>query len=280
MKWNSIGNSMRSLLLGAAVIVITACASSSQLVAAEQNTGTLQRVVASGELVVGMAGNMPPLNMTTKDGRVIGMEVDMAEMMADAMGVKANIKTMPFGELLAALDAGKVDMVMSGMTITPKRNLNYAFAGPYLISGKCLLSKKETIAGAKDTAEINSPDTRLAALAGSTSQEMVEMGAPEATLTTVQDYDAGVKMVLDGSVDALVADYPLCAVSLLRYPDQGLVSAFSLLSYEPLGIALPANDPLMVNWMENFINSMEGSGIIELLKLRWLEDASWVDQLK
>jgi ABC-type amino acid transport substrate-binding protein len=227
-----------------------------------------------------MAGDMAPLNMTTKDGKVIGLEVDMAEAMAESMGVKLNVKTMPFGDLLGAMEAGTVDMVMSGMTITPKRNLKFAFAGPYLVSGKCLLTKEATIAAAKETAEINSPDTKLAALAGSTSQELVENGAPKAQLTTVKTYDEGIQMVLDGSVHAMVADYPLCAVTILRYPDEGLVSAFSLLSYEPLGIALPANDAHMLNWMENYIGALEGSGILDLLKLRWLEDVTWVDQLK
>ena len=87
-------------------------------------------------------------------------------------------------------------------------------------------------------------------------------------------------MVLDDKVHAMIADYPLCAVSILRHKDRGLVSAFSLLSYEPLGIALPANDSHMLNWMENCISALDASGVMALLQLRWLEDVSWVDQLK
>ena len=73
---------------------------------------TLDRIAQSGQLVVGTAGSMPPLNMTTKDGKVIGLEPDIANEIAVAMGVKATFKTMPFSELLPALEAGKVDIVL------------------------------------------------------------------------------------------------------------------------------------------------------------------------
>ena len=76
------------------------------------------------------------MNMTTKAGKVIGLEPDIANEIAVRMGVKATFKTMPFAELLPALEAGKVDMVLSSMTITGKRNMRVAFVGPYFISAK------------------------------------------------------------------------------------------------------------------------------------------------
>src|SRR5215467_11178108 len=97
---------------------------------------TLSRIQQRGELVVGTAASMPPLNMTTKTGAIIGFEVDMARAMADAMNVKLRLAPMPFAELLPALNAGSVDMVISGMTMTPQRNMTVAFVGPYYISGK------------------------------------------------------------------------------------------------------------------------------------------------
>jgi polar amino acid transport system substrate-binding protein len=58
----------------------------------------IDRILQRGRLVVGMAGNMPPLNMTTKEGELIGYEVDLAKAMAMAMGVKAKMEVMPFAE--------------------------------------------------------------------------------------------------------------------------------------------------------------------------------------
>ena len=240
----------------------------------------LGRIVEKGELVVGMTGNMPPLNMTTKAGKVIGLEPDLSRDIATAMGVKLSIRTMPFSELLAALQTGKVDMIMSGMTITPKRNLDVAFVGPYFLSGKCILSKQEALSAADGAGVLNHSSLKLAALKGSTSQQFVEELAPEAELTPIVDYDEGVDMVLNDRADALVGDYPICIVSLLRYPDRGLVSVISLLTQEPLGVALPANDPLFVNWMENFLSNLESNGILTDLKEHWFENGPWLKELK
>ena len=72
-------------------------------VLAESAAGpVLDRILKRGELIVGTAANMPPLNMKTKEGEIIGLEVDLAEDMAAAMGVKLKMKDMAFGNLLGA----------------------------------------------------------------------------------------------------------------------------------------------------------------------------------
>ena len=260
------------LLLGWGYVVPSAADSSSSPV--------IDRILKKKLLVVGTAGNMPPLNMTAKDGTVIGLEPDMARMMAGAMDVELKLKTMPFADLLSALQSGKVDMVISGMTMTPERNLKVAFVGPYMISGKCFLSKEDEIAATKDPSKIVNPEITVAALKGSTSQYFVESALPQAKLITTTDYDEGVKLVLEGKVNAMVADFPLCAVSLLRYPNAGLSSLFTRLTYEPLGIALPAGDPLLINWVDNLMSALDGSGRLELLQKRWIEDGWWLKELQ
>jgi ABC-type amino acid transport substrate-binding protein len=77
----------------------------------------LDRIVAKKELVVGTAASLPPLNLTMKDGQIAGMEIDLARLIAGALDVKLTLKQMPFNDLLPALQAGQVDMVLSGMTI-------------------------------------------------------------------------------------------------------------------------------------------------------------------
>lgn len=240
----------------------------------------IHRIVEKGELVVGTAASMPPLNMTTKRGEITGLEADMARHMAEAMGVKLRLVAIPFPQLLDHLEAGKVDMVMSEMTITGGRNLKVAFVGPYFVSGKAFLTKTEKIASAKRGSEIDSPERTLVSLRGSTSQAFVEKVIPRVKLVLTDSYDEAVDMVIQGKVDALVADYPICMVSLLRYPEMGLVSYVTPLTYEPIGIALPAGDPLLVNWVGNFLNMLKDSGALGDLKKRWFEDRSWLRDLK
>jgi polar amino acid transport system substrate-binding protein len=240
----------------------------------------LERIRQRGELLVGTSGNQPPLNATTKDGRVVGLEVDLARAMASAMDVKLRVITMPFADLLSAVQTGKVDVVLSGMTMTPQRNMKVAFVGPYFVSGKSLLSKLETMASVSDASEINSPKMQLAALKGSTSQYFVERIIPKATLTLTQDYDEAVALVRQGKIDALIADYPFCAISVFRYPEDHLVTLKTPFTFEPLGIALPAGDPLLVNWVENFLTMLEGTGVLFEITTKWFEDGSWVSQLR
>ena len=53
----------------------------------------------------------------------------------------------------------------------------------------------------------------------------------------------------------------------------------SPLSFEPIGMALPANDPLWVNIVQNYMTTLEGTGLLEQLRVRWFEDPSWLERL-
>ena len=105
----------------------------------------LSTILKKGEIRIGMTGTQPPFTMKAKNGELIGYEVDLAKALAKNMGVKLKIVEMPFSDLLGAIKAGKVDAVMSGMTMTPERNLEVLFAGPYLLSGKAILTKSKLI---------------------------------------------------------------------------------------------------------------------------------------
>jgi polar amino acid transport system substrate-binding protein len=165
---------------------------------APSSSPVLDRILSRAELRVGMSGDMPPLNMTTREDKIIGLDADLAALLADAMGVKLNIKKMAFAQLLPALEAGSIDMIISNMTMTPDRNLKVAFVGPYFISGKGLLTRRSTLAQAKKLEDLNSPQFTFVALKGSTSEAVTRKGAPQAKLLTVSTENEGVQMVIDG----------------------------------------------------------------------------------
>ena len=265
------------ILFALILTMLSACAHMT-----ETNTtpSVLDTITERGELLVGTTGNQPPFNMTDKNGVIFGFEADLARYMAEGLGVKLKMVPMNFSELLAALENGKVDMILSDMTITAERNKKVIFVGPYFVSGKSILTKRETLANAKDTVVINSPDTILTALKGSTSQIFVEKVIPKAKLVLADDYDQAINMVLQDKVHALVAEYPFCVLSVLRHPEEGLASVVTPLTFEPIGIALAAGDPLMVNWVDNFMGMVAGSGELKLLKKQWFGSASWLERLK
>ncbi|MGD8343007.1 MAG: transporter substrate-binding domain-containing protein [Desulfobacterales bacterium] len=268
-----------SIVVISLLLFLIGCAQTNSNTANASATPVIDRIQKSGTLRVGMTGNMPPLNMTSKEGELMGYEVDLARAMAKAMGVKAKLQTMPFAELLPALEAGKIDMILSNMTITPGRNLKVAFVGPYFTSGKAFLTKRKTIAAADEAADIDAKNTKLVALKGSTSQAFVETAMPEAQLVTAKDYDEAVNMVLQDKVHAMVADYPICVVSVFRYPEAGLLSVVTTLTYEPIGVGVPTGDSLLVNWVENYLNIAKKTGLLGELRERWLSQADWLNRL-
>ncbi len=270
----------RALLLVLLVPLLGAC----QLLstsggASAPGNARLDRILESGELRVGLSGNQPPLNMKNKSGEIIGLEVDLLDALAISMGLETRLVAMPFGDLLPALEKGEVDLVMSGMTITPERNARVAFVGPYVISGKSLLTKSKTIASVESAAALDVANRTYAALRGSTSEDFVKTNLPKAKLVTTQDYDSAVDMVIADEVDALVADYPICALSVLRHPEAGLSMLATPFTVEPLGIALPADDPLFVNLLENYLTTLDGTGLLTQLKAKWFSDGTWVSEL-
>jgi polar amino acid transport system substrate-binding protein len=240
----------------------------------------LDRIQAKKELVVGTAASMPPFNMTTKDGQIVGMEIDLAQLIAGSMNVKLTLKTIPFNDLLPALEAGQVDMVLSSMTITPVRNLKFAFVGPYFVSGKSILTKQKNAESMNEISKINNPDYTLTALKGSTSQVFAEKVFPKAKLVLVEDYDRAVAMLREDKAQAMVADMPICQLTAYRYRDAGLMTLKNPLSWEPIGMAIQANDLLMLNWLQNFLHTIEKDGTMGRLVDRWFKDGSWLSQLR
>ncbi len=159
------------------MFLLLACQTTPQTGAITASASHVDRIIASGELRVGTSANQPPLNMKDRDGQIFGLEIDLAHILAKSMGVKLRLVEKPFGQLIGALEAGEVDLVLSGMTILAKRNAKVAFVGPYFISGKSFLTKYKTLAEASSVDAIEDKDVVLTALEGSTSQALIEASA-------------------------------------------------------------------------------------------------------
>lgn len=241
---------------------------------------TLKKIAERGELRVGMSANQPPFTMKAKDGSVIGFEVDLATLLASAMGVKLTIVETPFPQLLDALEAGKVDVVMSGMTMTFKRNMRVAFAGPYVLSGKSVLTKSAAYSDTKSSEELNDAKIKMVTLKGSTSESYVISDVPEAELVLADSYKEALAKLESGEVSILVADYPFCAYTVLVHPEKNLITLDQPLTIEPIGMAIPPDDAHMHNVVKNYLNALSMIGALDLLEMKWFENGDWVPLVK
>jgi ABC-type amino acid transport substrate-binding protein len=218
---------------------------------------TLSRVVDFRVLKVGMSGSQPPMNTVNRDGALMGLDVDLARALASAMRVQLEIKRMPFGELMTALEEDKVDMVISGLAITPERTEMASFVGPYMVSGKSILTKDSVLSKISALEEANRDNLKLAALENSTSASFVSTG----------------------KVDAMVADMPICQLSVMRYPDAGFITLERPLTVEPIGIAVSKDDPQFLNLVQNYLDGYTKLGVMRKLHEKWFEDSSWIAAL-
>jgi len=267
----------RSLIAIASLLVFTISGCSTMNQNASSSPVT-DRILSRNEIRIGMSGNQPPFNMKNRAGKLIGLDVDLGVALARTMGVEAKFISMPFQDLLPALEKGDIDIVLSGMTMTSERNLKVAFAGPYFISGKAALTKSPSLAAADEPEDMNKK-ARMTVLAGSTSETFARRSLPEVDLVSVSDYNEAVKLVVDDEVEAMIADYPVCILALYQNPDAGLVATISTFSFEPIGVALSSDAILLTHVVQNYFKLLEGTGTLERLRLAWFDNATWVKDL-
>ena len=238
-------------------------------------TPAMDRINKTGVLRIGVSGGQPPFNMKSTAGPVIGLDVDLGNALAAAMGVRAEFVTMDFAKLIPSVAAAEIDIALSGLTMTPERNRQVAFAGPYFMSGKGLLTTSAALAKADDPSDLAGRHT-FVALKGSTSFQLINQLGDGVKAIAVSDYEAGIQKVIGGDADAMVADFPICVLAILQNPDAGLQSIVSPFTFEPLGAALPPNDALLHNLVQNYMNTLEGIGLMGALRAKWFESADWL----
>ena len=239
----------------------------------------LPHILESGKLRVAVSADRPPLNMKSRNGEVIGFEIDIVRALANAMGLELEIVVVPFADLLPSLASGRADLALSGLTMTPERNARVAFAGPYFVSGMSVLSRDKALTDAQNPKALDLPDHRYAAVSASTSAKFVSDILPQATLVSVPDYDTGIQMVIDGKVDALFADYLACSVAVWRHPEAGLSTLTTPFTIEPFGIAISPDAPLLLNLVDNYLDTLDYTGLLASYKAKWLADGSWLGEL-
>jgi polar amino acid transport system substrate-binding protein len=239
----------------------------------------LHEIIASGTLKVGLSGDQPPFNMRDREGELVGLDVDLADALARAMGLEVQLVAMPFADLLPALEDAKVDIVISALTITPERNVRVPFAGPYYVSGTAALTKSDDLANAVGTDALDDDGHRYAAVAGTTNETFAAQNLPSATLVRTASFDEAVALLLADEVDAVLADYPLCKYAAMRNPDAGFSERMMPFTVEPLGVAIRADAPLLVNLVQNYLDTLEYAGVLGQLKAHWLGDDDWLETM-
>jgi len=236
----------------------------------------VNRILETGEIRIGMTGDQAPFSMTANDGNLFGLDVDMAKGLADNIGVKAKLVKMNFKDLIPSLQSGEIDMIISGLTMTIDRNKKVAFIGPYLISGNTMLTKEERFKSAQSIEDIDKEGVKIVVMQGTTSEEYAKANITKAILFKSATTKLALQMLIDGKVDVMIGAYPTIALALLDHKSEGFFTSADFLDYEPIGIAVAPSDPLLINLVSNYLNALERTGILGILKSKWFEEGSWL----
>jgi len=267
------------LLVGGMGCQSVSSGSSSHPESSSVHVESLHRILESGELRVGMTGSQPPLNMKNTKGELIGLDVELARELSDAMDLELVLVETPFADLLSDLEANKIDLVISSMTITPARNARVAFAGPYLISGSSLLTRQDLVGDLTSLSSLNSAARTWAALKGSTGEKLIHEAFPLARFKPIEDQETAIAEISRGEIDGLIADLPSVSFQIARNTDLGLATLPSPFTTEPLGIALPPHSPLFANLVQNYLNTLEYTGRLIQMKAHWLNAGEWMSEM-
>lgn len=235
---------------------------------------TIDQISRRGTIRVGM-DVFVPWAMKDKKGELIGFEIDVAKQLAEDMGVKVEFVPTKWSGIIPALLAGKFDVIIGGMGVTPQRNMKINFTNPYYYSNQGVLANVEKSKGFA-LADFNSPEVSLAARLGSNAALAAKKNFPKAKLRLFDDEPAAVQEVRNGRVHAMVASQPLPAHMAADTPDL-LVSYNEQLMKEPIAFGVRKGDFDTVNFFNNWIEMVKSRGWIEERYAYWFLSRSWKD---
>lgn len=159
-------------------------------------------------IVIGMELNFPPFEMKDSYGKPYGISKDIADSFGEFMHKKVVIKDMKFEGLIPALKTGKIDMIISSLSITDRRKKSIDFSEPYAMFTMFALTNQDV-----NLLKMNTPKHRIVVKAGTTAEYIAWQFFPKAQHDIVSDMNAAVLEVLQGKADFTFYD----ALTIYQY---------------------------------------------------------------
>ncbi len=238
---------------------------------------TIEQIIKRGKIKVGM-DIFVPWAMKNKKGELIGFEIDVARQLAEDMGIEVEFVPTKWSGIIAALISGKFDVIIGGMTVTPKRNMKINFSNPYYYTVQGLLANKKMTEGFI-LQDFNSPKVTIAARLGSTASLAAKKSFPKAKLRLFDDEPSAVQEVRNGRVHAMVSSQPLPYQMASESPDS-LKAYDDELMREPMCIGLRKSDVDTLNFLNNWIEIVRSKGWVDERYEYWFESTDWKSDIQ
>ena len=236
--------------LFAILLVLTLCLS---LAACGAKGATLADVKKAGKLTVATSPDFPPFE-SLEGNKVVGIEVDIMELIAKDLGVEIEFVQMDFDSVLVGIQAAKYDCAMSGITVTPAREKNMRFTSPYYNAAQVIVVKE----GSAIKSKADLKDKTVSVQTGTTAESGCQ---DEEIKYQAYNANADAKTALTtGKVDAWVVDN-LTAMQMVAEGD-GLVILEEKMTEEPYAFAFAYGSEDLVAEINKSLEKLINDGTI------------------
>jgi polar amino acid transport system substrate-binding protein len=244
---------------------------------------TLDRIVETKVLRVGVNPGYAPFEMVDTQGNMIGFDVDVARYVADQMGngVRVEFQKSDWDPIIANLNAGKFDVIVSGMTRTPQRALRCDFTDPYFETGQALLvnSAKHKNSPGLSVRDFDRAGVIVATKLGTTGEIAARKFFKKASIKTMETESDCALEVDAGRADIMVYDKPYIAIRA----QESRARTFALLdpfTKEYLAMAVRKGDTELRDWLNLTLFELKASGTWDSLYQTWFVRMPWLDRVK
>lgn len=225
-----------------------------------------------GILRVGVTPNMPPM-VFRQQGRIIGLEPDMAEMLADEMGRVAKLVPMSWESLIPALQENRIDIIMSGLSITEGRAQQVAFTEPYLKAGQMVLVRGDEVIKYQFPQLVVLSTDRIGVERGTTGEMYVQRNCRRAKVVAFASAGKATEALVKKKVDLVVHDAPVIWEMQGDFETRGLVAEPYSLTEEYLAWAVSRDNPELLDQVNAVIANWRSAGRIKVFLKRWIPGA-------
>lgn len=264
---------IRSLFL-----LVFTFAFSQNLFASSDNKDIFYDILKKGEIQVGVSV-LPPWVMKDKKGEFIGFEIDIAKQLAKDMGVKVKFKEYQWSKMIPALKKGEIDIIASGLSITPKRALEINYSQHYSSSGYSLVTNLELTKDFTSIKNLNDKKVYITAVKGTVSADLAKRVFPDAKLDLRETEEDATSAVVNGTVHAFVSSSPIPEFISLKHPNEVDLPLKNPLLTTKEAFAIKKNNQEMLNFLNAWIIAHEADEWIESSHKYWFNSLKWQRQV-
>jgi len=230
---------------------------------------------ARSMLRVGVSPDAPPVAFM-RDGRIVGVEPDLAQALSDESRRPLALIPMEFNALIPALLDGRIDAIMSGMTVTPARQVRVSFADPYMRSGLLPACRRDAAARFRTRQAIVGLGGNVGVRMGSTSESWAQANFPYANVAVYPTIADAARELAQGRLDLILSDAPQVAWAVSEHAGT-LQVVQVLLTHEDIAWAFRREDVALRDAANTALATMRQDGRLRAILQRWIP---YLDQLE